>query len=171
MIAVTGPLIFLLSINPIGYAWHENLGIDANKAAELYQTKPNDPAIVQWKTALQLAINGMDKCFEIETAISCETLMATIISNCNSHPNELLACNDARIPQYPEVLKQAQVAQKTLNLQAKNVTIAYNKCYDTPSNGKFLTQQEVEKCESIIREYCDNPTYAQYMYNWLSRKC
>jgi hypothetical protein len=89
------------------YAFHENLGIDDNKASELYHTNPNDPAIVQWKSALQSAINGMDKCFDLESAISCHSLMSTIISNCNSHPNELLACNDARLPQYPSILKNA----------------------------------------------------------------
>lgn len=87
------------------YAWHENLGIDANKAAELYQTKPNDPAIVQWKIALQSEINGMGKCLDVETAISCESLMSTIISNCKSHPNTLVGCNDTRLAQYPSILK------------------------------------------------------------------
>ena len=53
-------------------AWHENLGIDANKAAELYQTRPNDPAIIQWKNALQLAINNMGHCFD-KSVISCES--------------------------------------------------------------------------------------------------
>lgn len=104
----------MFSLNAHSYAWHENLGIDANKAAELYQTKPNDPAIVQWKNALQSAINGMGKCFSIDSAstISCQNLMSTIISNCNSHPNELLACNDIRIAQYPSILKNAQEAEQ-----------------------------------------------------------
>jgi len=96
-------LIFNIHI----FAWHENLGIDANKAAIFYQTKPNDPAIVQWKNALQLAINGMDKGLDVKPAISCQSLMSIITSNCNSHPNELLACNDTRIAQYPSILKRA----------------------------------------------------------------
>ncbi len=104
MLTISVTLVF---IHTIANAWHENLGIDANKAAELYQTKPNDPAIVQWKNTLQLAINDMGKCLDVETAISCEQLMSTIISNCNSHPNELLSCSDARIPQYPSVLKKS----------------------------------------------------------------
>jgi len=120
--AVIGTFTFLLSISPIGYAWHENLGIDANKAAELYQTKPNDPAIVQWKNALQLAINDMGKCFDVKTAISCESLMSIINSNCKSHPNELLACNDVRIAQYPSVLKTAQELQKKAE-EAKQKTV------------------------------------------------
>jgi hypothetical protein len=102
----------MFSLNTHTSAWHENLGIDANKAAELYQTKPNDPAIVQWKNALQSAINDMDKCFTIQEAISCQSLIPTIISNCKSDPNTLLACNDTRFAQYPSILKQAQEAQK-----------------------------------------------------------
>jgi hypothetical protein len=108
--AITLSFTLMFSFN-YTYAWHENLGIDANKAAELYQTKPNDPGILQWKNALQLAINGMDKCFDITSAISCESLMSTITSNCNSHPNELLGCNDTRIAQYPSILKNAKEEQ------------------------------------------------------------
>jgi len=118
LITITVTLTLLFSISH-SFAWHENLGIDANKAAELYQTKPNDPAIVQWKNALQLAINDMGKCFDIETAIGCESLMSTINSNCKSHPNELLACNDVRIAQYPLILKQAQEAQKKAEAEQK----------------------------------------------------
>jgi hypothetical protein len=40
-------------------------------------------------------------------------LMSTIISNCKSHPNELLACNDIRIAQYPLILKNAKEAPRT----------------------------------------------------------
>jgi len=91
------------------YATHENLGIDDNKASQLYQTSPNDPAIVRWKNAVQSAISDMDKnkCFDIDSAISCQSLIATIISNCKSHPNTLLGCNDSRLPQYPFILQQA----------------------------------------------------------------
>jgi hypothetical protein len=89
LVAITLSLTLVFSFN-YTYAWHENLGIDNNKDAELYQTKPNDPAIVQWKNALQLAINGMGKCFDLQSAISCESLMSTIISNCNLHPDEEL---------------------------------------------------------------------------------
>ena len=38
--------------------------------------------------------------------------MSTIISNCKFHPNELVVCNDARLTQYPLILKQAQEEQK-----------------------------------------------------------
>jgi hypothetical protein len=121
VVTVTVAFTLMLSLNTHTYAWHENLGIDANKAAELYQTKPNDPAIVQWKNALQLGINGMGKCFDAKTAITCESLMSTIISNCDSHPDELLACNDARLPQYPSIL--------LLTIQLKILTISVQ-CHD-----------------------------------------
>jgi len=150
LIAIIGILTFLLSIISTGYAWHENLGIDANKAAELYKTNPSDPAIVQWKNTLQLAINSIGKCFDIKTAItnSCQTLMATVTSNCNSHPNELLACNDARIPQYPSFLKYAkeehikaqkesqEFEKKMIEAQKKNEaefnqsSLKFEKCLD-----------------------------------------
>jgi len=91
-------------------AWHENLGIDDNKAAQLYQTNPNDPAIFQWKNALQSAINDMSECFNIAMDIDkCQSTYATIISNCESHPNTLLACNDNRLTQFPLLLQKAQV--------------------------------------------------------------
>ena len=74
----------------------------------LIKSNPNDPAIVQWKNVLRSAINGMDKCVDIQLAISCESSISTIISNCKSHPNELLACNDTRFAKYASLLKTAQ---------------------------------------------------------------
>ena len=112
LIAITGTFALMLSLNTHSYAFHENLGIDDNKASELYRTNPNDPAIVQWKSALQSAINDMGECFDIEQAISCQFLITTIISNCKSHPNTLLACNDARLAQYPLILQQAKEEQR-----------------------------------------------------------
>ena len=56
----------------------------------------------------------MDKCFDIsgfQKVIGCQPLMLTINSNCQSHPNELLACNDSRLPQYPLMLKNAKEEQ------------------------------------------------------------
>jgi hypothetical protein len=100
------------SLNTHSYAFHENLGIDDNKASELYHANPNDPPIVRWKNALQSAIDGMDKCFYIQQgAISCQSLISTI-TNCKSHPNTLLACNDARLAQYPLILQKALEAEK-----------------------------------------------------------
>jgi len=144
LMAIVTTFTLVLSINPIGYAWHENLGFDANKAAELYQTKPNDPAIVQWKNALQFAINGMDKCFDIsdfQKVIDCQPLILTINSNCQSHPNELLACNDSRLPQYPSILKQAQDAQqKAQEADIRNLKEYYSNYPDL--SGRMI----IDKC-------------------------
>ena len=35
LIAITATFTLVLSINPLSYAFHENLGIDDNKASEL----------------------------------------------------------------------------------------------------------------------------------------
>ncbi len=112
LIAMTTSFTLMLSLNTHSYAFHENLGIDDNKGSELYHANPNDPAIVQWKNALQSAITGMGKCFNIQEAIECQSLISTIISNCKSHPNTLLACNDTRFAQYPLILQEALEAQK-----------------------------------------------------------
>ena len=111
--------MLMFSLNIHTSAFDENLGIDDNKASELYHANPNDPAIVQWKSALQSAINDMDKCFTIESAVTCQSLIPTIVSNCKSHPNTLLACNDNRLPLYPSILKQAQEAQKKAEEEQK----------------------------------------------------
>ena len=97
-----------LSFHSFTYAFHENMSIDDNKASELYRTNPNDPAIVQWKNALQIAINDLDDCFDVYTVMSCQSSIETVINNCNSHPNTLLACNDSRLPQYPSLLEKAK---------------------------------------------------------------
>jgi hypothetical protein len=122
----------MLSLNTYSYAFHENLGIDDNKASELYHANPNDPAIVQWKSALQSAINGMDKCFEIGTAITCQSFISTIINNCKSHPNTLLACNDARLAQYPLILNKSQEAYLTTISQYAVSVI--EKCFSNPNS-------------------------------------
>ena len=117
LVLITLSFTLTFSLN-YTYAFHENLGIDDNKASELFHTNPNDPAIVQWKNALQLAINSIDKCFDIQTAISCQSLIETIVSNCKSHPNTLLGCNDSRLPQYPSILQKALVAQERAQAKA-----------------------------------------------------
>ena len=60
IVSISLTILFSSLIN-YTYAFHENLGIDDNKALELYQTKPNDPAIVRWKNAVQSAISDMDR--------------------------------------------------------------------------------------------------------------
>ena len=78
----------------------------------------------------------MGKCFDLESAISCHSLMSTIISNCNSHPNELLACNDARLPQYPSILKNGQIkAEAETEAQYKKAQAEFNQ-----------TRLKFEKC-------------------------
>jgi hypothetical protein len=163
LIAITATFTLVLSINPLSYAWHENLGIDANKAAELYQTKPNDPAIVQWKNALQLAINGMGKCFDLQSAISCESLMSTIISNCKSHPNELLACNDARLPHYPSILKNAKEEQIRAQKEAYE---AQNKAFETEIQElkKKYYSKAPEAIGSEIIDRCIKNPYGTLQY-------
>ncbi|MDW0203891.1 MAG: hypothetical protein QOK54_00990, partial [Nitrososphaeraceae archaeon] len=53
-------------------------------------------------------IDGMDKCLHIQSAISCESSIPTIISNCKLHPNELLAFSDNSFAKYASLLKTAQ---------------------------------------------------------------
>lgn len=185
-IAVTAIVTLIFSLNTHTNAWHENLGIDSSKAAELYKSSPNDPAISQWKNALQLAINGMDKCFDVETAVICRELITTITNNCNSHPNELLACSDIRLAQYPSILKEAEEAQKKVEEAKKqaqkekreNLTIAYlsnlketaanliiDRCIKSSSGiPKFeLTDTSCNGQLSKLREDCQN-VYPVYNY-------
>jgi len=100
LIAVTMAFTLVIFFNSQTYAWHENLGIDDNKASELYKTNPNDPAIVRWKNSLQSAIDAIPRyeyCLVSHYSRDCGTFFFTIISNCNSHPNTLLGCNDSRL--------------------------------------------------------------------------
>jgi len=103
-----GVFTLVLFFHSFTYAFHAKLTIDDNKASEFYQTNPNDPAIIQWKNALQRAINDLDGCFDVYTVMTCQSSIKTVISNCNSHPNTLLACNDSRLPQYPILLEKAK---------------------------------------------------------------
>jgi hypothetical protein len=190
LIAMTTSFTLMLSINTHSYAFHENLGIDDNKASELYQTNPNDPAILQWKSALQSAITSMDKCFgfDAQEIIDCQSLIPIIVSNCKSHPNTLLACNDARLPQYPLILKMAQEAQikaqKAAEEQRKNVfstTISkygvsvIEKCFSNPNSNttfevtspscddKLLSLQRDCQMASSPYEYCKDQRFIGYL--------
>jgi hypothetical protein len=121
-------------------------------------------SIVQWKNALQLAINGMDKCYNIESAISCKSLFSTIISNCNSHPNELLACNDSRLAQYPLILKnatEAQIkAQKESQEFEQKMLEAHKKAEEVPINAiidRCINTNSDTSCDGQMRalqDYC-----------------
>jgi hypothetical protein len=155
------------------YAWHENLGIDTNKAAELYQTKPNDPAIVQWKNALQLAINNVEKCFEIQSAITCPSLISSIISSCKSHPNTLLACNDDRLAQYSVILNKSQGAYLTKIPQYAASVI--EKCFSNPDSNttyevaspscddELVSLQHDCQLASSPYDYCTDERFVGYL--------
>lgn len=135
LMAVTLSFALIFSLNNHSYAWHLHLGIDDNEAAELYKTNPNEPGIFRWKNSLQLAIDSMDYCFNIESAISCKSLIYGIMSECNLHPNELLACNDSRLADYPLILTQAEEEQEKVIRYNKcivntlNLTMTYEDCY------------------------------------------
>ena len=183
LIAMTASFTLLLSLNTHSYAWHENLGIDANKAAELYQTKPNDPAIVQWKNSLQSAINDMDECFGIILAITCESTYETITSNCNSHPNTLLACNDSRLAQFPLILQKAEEAQKKIEekrLEALETEYSskfpefgasevFDRCIKNSTNASSSCVDDVhslqKQCEflSSAYDYCKDERFVGYL--------
>jgi len=155
------------------YAFHENLGIDDNKASELYHTNPNDPAIVQWKSALQSAINGMDKCFEVESAIACPNLISSIISSCKSHPNTLLACNDARLAQYASILNKSQEAYLTKIPQYAESVI--EKCFSNPNSNttfevaspscddELVSLQHDCQLASSPYDYCKDERFIGYL--------
>lgn len=151
---MTASFTLMLSLNTYTYAWHENLGIDSNKAAELYQTQPYDPAISRWKNALQSVIDGMDHCFD-KSVISCESFMSTIINNCKSHPNELLACNDIRIAQYPLILKNAKEAHAKAEAKAEEEQRKATEAKMEDVKREYSTKVK-ENAASIIINRCIN---------------
>ena len=172
LISMTVTFMLMLSLNTYTYAWHENLGIDSNKAAELYQTQPYDPAISRWKNALQLVIDGMDHCFD-ESIVSCESYMSTIINNCNSHPNELLACNDIRIAQYPLILKNAKEAQAKAEAKAEEQQRKTTEAKMEDVKREYSTKVK-ENAASIIINRCINTnsdTSCDDQFRSLQRDC
>jgi len=162
LVAITLSFTLMFSFNHT-YAFHENLGIDDNKASELYHTNPNDPAILQWKNALQSAINGMDKCFEIQSAITCQSSLSTIISNCKSHPNTLLACNDDRLAQYPLILNKSQEAYLTKIQQYAFSVI--EKCFSNP-NSNTTFEVASPSCDSELLSLQRDCQMASSQYNY-----
>jgi hypothetical protein len=191
LIAMTATFTLIQFFNSQTYGWHENLGIDSNKAAELYQTQPYDPAISRWKNALQVVIDGMDHCFD-KSVISCESFMSTIIINCKSHPNELLACNDIRIAQYPLLLKNAKEAQAKAEAKAEEeqrkateakmedvkreysskfkenaASIIINRCIntnsDTSCDGEMRSLQRDCQNASSPYNYCKDERFVGYL--------
>ena len=154
----------MFSLNSHTFAFHENLGIDDNKASQLYQTNPNDPAIVQWKDTLQSAINGVGDCFDIQTVMICDkSLLSTIISNCKSHPNTLLACNDARIAQYPLILKKAQETLLTKIPQYAESVI--EQCFSSP-NSNTTFEVASPSCDTELHSLQRDCQTANSTYNY-----
>ena len=104
-------LMFSFTTDSNVFAWHQDLGINDTRAAELYKTNPNDPQIKQWQDAMMNEINKYTRlCFE-ETGLGftksqllvdgCISKIETIIlANCDAHPNSLLACEDPRFEKY-----------------------------------------------------------------------
>jgi len=135
VMAITATFTLVLSFNPLSYAFHENLEIDDNKAAELYKTNPNDPAIIRWKNSLQSAIDTIPRyeyCLVNPNSRDCGTFFFNIISNCKSHPNTLLGCNDSRLKQYILTLKNAgSIPPSKLQEYATSVI---DKCFSNPNS-------------------------------------
>jgi len=126
----------------------------------------------------------MDKCFDIQSAISCESLMSTIINNCKSHPNELLACNDSRLVQYPLILKNAKEAEAkrekavdeqikkgySSNLKETAASLIIDKCItsyntssDTSCDGQLRSLQKDCQTASSPYTYCKDERFVGYL--------
>jgi hypothetical protein len=100
------------------FAFHAQLGITDNEAANLYKLNPNDPAIKSWKDALEQNIATNQRlCFDTSTPLSegikhsCDNELPGIYKDCKSHPNILLSCVDPRIGQW--VTKMGTVANSS----------------------------------------------------------
>jgi hypothetical protein len=134
LIAMTTSFTLMLSLNTHSYAFHENLGIDDNKASELYHANPNDPAIIRWKNSLQSAIDTIlryEHCLVNPNSRDCGTFFFSIIANCKSHPNTLLGCNDSRLEQYVLTLKNVSIPPSKLQEYATSVI---DKWFNNPNS-------------------------------------
>ena len=103
------------------FAFHAQLGITDNEAANLYKLNPNDPQIKSWKDALEQEIATNQRvCFGPSTPISetikqtCDNELPGIYMDCKSHPNVLLSCVDPRIGQW--------IAKMGINTNSSNST-------------------------------------------------
>ncbi len=116
LLALIAPLVITSSSV---YAWHSNLAISDQQAAQLYQTNPNDPQIVSWKNALQNKIDlisgtcltGPSSSFVVTDV--CNNIVRVVYDNCLHHPGALLGCLDPRI---------AQMAKTASNNTAADIT-------------------------------------------------
>lgn len=165
--------ILVLTLNSYTHAFHEKLTIDDNAASKLYQTNPNDPAIAQWKNSLQRAINDLDGCFDVYTVMTCQSLIETVISNCNSHPNTLIACNDSRLPQYPSLLEKAKleyrskipeyamsIIDKCLNYPITNTTLI---TLSSSCEGELMSLQGECLITNSTYDYCKDNRFVEYL--------
>ena len=104
------PIAFFISsimLIPNVFAWHENLAITDQQAAQFFKTKPNDPEIVSWKNLMQQKINLIDNenCEQVvkkplathKQKADCVDLAKFVYDNCVSHPDTLLVCFDPKI--------------------------------------------------------------------------
>lgn len=68
------------------YGWHEHLGIGDEKAIELYNENPNNPAIVKWENALQSKLDIIDvECYDFTPALYCYDLTNEARNDCLPH--------------------------------------------------------------------------------------
>jgi hypothetical protein len=175
-VAITATFTLMFSLNTHTFAFHENLEIDDNKASQLYQTNPNDPAIVQWKNALQSAIDELDsmnECFVNPKAGGCESTILNMIAQCKSHPNTLLACNDSRLSEYPLILKNApQIPVSKVEGYAASI---FEKCFRNP-NSNTTFEVASPSCDTELQslrgdcqmasspyDYCKDERFVGYL--------
>jgi hypothetical protein len=127
--------VFVSILINSSYAFHEKLGIDDNKASELYHANPNDPAIIRWKNSLQSAIDAIPRyeyCLVNPNSRDCGAFFFNIIAICKSHPNTLLGCNDSRLSQYSLNLKNAPPIPAS-KVQ-EYATSVIEKCFSKPNS-------------------------------------
>lgn len=98
---LTSFIVISITIIPTSYAWHEELGISDERAAELYASNPSDPKIEGWKLGIQKLIDfSISLCYESINTPSqedCDKIMSVPAEKCSNHPNILVACEDKRI--------------------------------------------------------------------------
>jgi hypothetical protein len=119
-------ILLALTIENKVYAWHEQLGISGERAAELLSSNPNDPAITEWKLQLQAQKDEtIFSCFDYKVSPtipagndgkitkeqkkahnnlvqsnkqSCLFMMDILVKQCVSHfAMQPIACADTRI--------------------------------------------------------------------------
>jgi hypothetical protein len=105
----------------------------------------------------------MDYCFVNPRSTDCESFFLSLIANCKSHPNTILACNDSRLTQYVSVLKNAEpIPPSKLQEYAANVI---DKCFiNSNQNSKFEVASEL--CDSELLSLVNDCLAAASSYNY-----